>query len=259
MARTRETLHLNHPRGGCLVGDFSGEANSPPHVVLFLHGLGSLRNGEKAASLEQACARRGWAFAAFDLRGHGESTGTMFDLCCSNILEDLEAIRQALARRGFSRLCPVGSSMGGWATLWWTLTNPTAIPGAVLLAPALHFPLGLWKRLSPQDQEAWQRTGRLRLVNDWMDAELGYQLIEDAKNFPLEKLVTSWNKPTLIFHGMQDDVVPYQNTLDFAQRLPSCPLEIHLFATGDHRLVAYKNEMAEQACEFFKRVLEKPP
>src|SRR5688572_6197747 len=116
MSRVHETLRLSHPSSGTIVGDLWRSPSSRGHVVVFVHGLGSVRAGEKAQCLEEHCARRDWAFAAFDLRGHGESTGTLFDLTCSGLLEDLEVIRLALAERGFSQVFPVGSSMGGWAT-----------------------------------------------------------------------------------------------------------------------------------------------
>ena len=43
-------------------------------------------NGEKTQAVEAACAARGWAFAAFDFRGHGTSAGTMLDLRPSGLL-----------------------------------------------------------------------------------------------------------------------------------------------------------------------------
>src|SRR5205823_2932316 len=108
-------------------------------AVVYVHGLGSTRGGEKARALEQACARRGWTFVAFDFRGHGASTGRMVDLCGTRLLEDLEALAEHLAGRGVRRLCPVGSSMGGWAVAWFTLRHPLAVPACVAIAPALDF------------------------------------------------------------------------------------------------------------------------
>jgi hypothetical protein len=53
---------------------------------------------------------------------------------------------------------------------------------------------------------------------------------------------------------MKDDVVPYMDSLAFVERAAHPHLELRLFKGGDHRLLAYKEEMAEAACEFFARL-----
>src|SRR4051812_28070683 len=84
--------------GGHLAGDWvDGTAPPADFAVLWVHGFGSHRGGEKAAAVRAECARRGWAFAAFDFRGHGASGGTMHDLRASRLLDDLETIRNFLA------------------------------------------------------------------------------------------------------------------------------------------------------------------
>src|SRR5262249_32456035 len=80
-------------------------------AVVYVEGFGSTRGGEKALALEAACAWRGWTFAAFDFRGHGQSTGTLLELRCSGLLLDFEAVRTQLQERGIRRFCLFGSSM----------------------------------------------------------------------------------------------------------------------------------------------------
>ena len=56
---------------------------------MFVHGLGSHRRGEKAVHFAERFNAQGWSFAAVDLRGHGDSDGTMHDLTMSGMLADL--------------------------------------------------------------------------------------------------------------------------------------------------------------------------
>jgi pimeloyl-ACP methyl ester carboxylesterase len=44
---------------------------------LFVHGFGSNRRGEKAVHFGERFNEKGWAFAAPDLRGHGQSDGSV--------------------------------------------------------------------------------------------------------------------------------------------------------------------------------------
>lgn len=251
--RLHELVTLPVPAGGTLRGDLYSTPGQPSEAaLLFVHGFGSFRRGEKASAFEEACARRGWTFAAFDFRGHGESTGTLLDLRCRTLMEDLDAVAAHLTGRGVRRIFPVGSSMGGWAVCWMALRHPERIPACVLLAPAFHFPKGIWDRLDEAQQRSWKEEGRFRLKNDWIDADVDYALIAEA--FSLDEMLHRWTKPLLIFHGMKDETVPYPRSVAVAERLPaSVPVEVRLFNDGDHRLVAHKHEIAEAACVHFAR------
>jgi alpha-beta hydrolase superfamily lysophospholipase len=249
--RHTEALEVRLP-GGHLRGHLSYGESPQTWAVCYVHGFGGVRGGDKSVALEAACARRGWTFAAFDFRGHGQSSGTMLDLRRSGLIEDLEAASALLGQRGIHRLAPVGSSMGGWAAAWFCHTYHHAAPACVLIAPAFRFPRGLWERLTPAERTRWERDGRLRVRNQWVDAEVGYGLMTEDDRFPPETL-HDWRVPTLIYHGMRDDSVPYTDTLALVERLGATDLEVHLFAAGDHRLTAFKDQIAEGACDFFER------
>ena len=87
---------LSLPAGGHLAADFDDRPG--PFGVVWVHGFGSHRGGEKAAAVRAECGRRGWAFAAFDFRGHGQSGGAMHELRASGLLEDLAVVRDFLDR-----------------------------------------------------------------------------------------------------------------------------------------------------------------
>lgn len=255
MAAGPITLPL--PGGGHLAGDYdAGDGSRPDLAVLWVHGFGSHRGGEKAAAVREECARRGWAFAAFDFRGHGGSAGAMNDLRASGLLTDLAAIRHDLAGKGHTRLGLVGSSMGGFAAAWFAKENPGLAVGCVLLAPAFGFLHRRWDRLTETERSEWQRTGRLRVTNEWADTEIGYGLVEERDRFRPEQLAAGWSTPALIFHGVGDDVVPDADSLEFLRRVEYPGVELRLLRAGDHRLTAYKAEIAAEAGRFFARLVE---
>ena len=108
--------------------------------------------------------------------------------------------------------------------------------GCVLLAPAFGFLQRRWERLTQAEREEWKRTDRLRIVTDWVDAEISYGLMEERDQFPLESLYSGWRTPSLLFHGWADDVVPAVDSLDFLKRVAYPRIELRLFKDGDHRL-----------------------
>lgn len=248
-----EQVRLALAHGGWLHGDLERAQQSETPIVLFIHGFGSRRGGDKADALAAACRRRCWSFAAFDFRGHGESSGTLLELRGSGLLADLEAIRDYLGERGGRELCLVGSSMGGWAATWFALAHPESVAACVLLAPAFGFVSSRWAKLTEEERRAWKETGRLRVTNDWVDAEIGYGLVEEMERFPQERLAAQWVKPLLIYHGLRDDVVPYTHSLNFVEKTAGMNVELRLLKEGDHRLTAFKDEIAEAACGFFAK------
>jgi alpha-beta hydrolase superfamily lysophospholipase len=249
------SVRISPAAGWELAGEYRPGLTDPGFVVLWVHGFGSHRGGEKAAAVRDECVRRGWAFAAFDFRGHGASSGTMHDLRASRLLEDLAAVRDFLAARGHTRLGLIGSSMGAFASAWFARRNPGAVVGCVLLAPAFAFLGRRWDRLTEAERAEWQRTDRLRVKNEWVDVEIGYGLVAEREAFRAADLADGWETPLLIFHGLADDLVPVADSLDFLRRAAYPGIELRLLKDGDHRLTAYKDEIAAEACRFFARRL----
>jgi pimeloyl-ACP methyl ester carboxylesterase len=249
--RRQESPRLPHPSGGALQAYMSYADRPGAWAVLYVHGFTSTHSGEKSEALEAACARRGWTFVSFDFRGHGESTGSLLELRGSGLLEDLDTIRAWLASRGVSRVCPVGSSMGGWAAAWFAVSRPETVPACVLIAPAFNFLRLRWDRMTGAERDRWRETGRLRIQGPWSDVEIGYGGVEEMDQFPVGQLATRLARPALIFHGMLDDTVPYTNSLAFLELAAHPNIELRLVKNGDHRLLPLKDVMAEAACAFF--------
>jgi uncharacterized protein len=244
--------------GGRLAGIYLPGAVNPTFAVLWVHGFGSHRGGEKSEAVRGECARRGWTFAAFDFRGHGESSGAMRELLASRLLEDLAAIRDWLAERGHTRLGLIGSSMGGFASAWFAKQNADQIVGCVFLAPAFGFLDRRWDNLTSEERAEWKRTGLRRVKNDWVDVEIGYGLIEERERFSPRELVRGWRTPSLLFHGLADDTVPDSDSVFFLRNVEYPRVELRLLKNGDHRLTVHKGTIAVAAGMFFAELLAAP-
>lgn len=77
--------------------------------MVFLHGFGSYRTGEKARFFRRFFLDHGLDYCAFDFQGHGESGGSMTRLTLSRNLEDIGRVRDHLHERGYRRLVLFGS------------------------------------------------------------------------------------------------------------------------------------------------------
>lgn len=242
------------PTGEVVRGDLRFTDAVGESAIVFVHGFASRRDGEKSVALEDACARAGRTFAAFDCRGHGASDGQMRDLRGSRILEDLAAARDHLVARGVRRIGLVGSSMGGFASAWFALRS-AEVTACALIAPAFRFLQRRWESLTDFEREYWRQAGHVRYRNEHVDVEVGFGLMEERDLFPFDRLAAEFTKPALIFHGLLDDTVPAADSIEFQQRAAGPDVELRLFKNGDHRLTAIKDELAAEACRFLGRYL----
>ncbi len=196
---------------------------------LFLHGLGSVRSGQKSDSLMMHARRRGAAFTRLDFRGHGESTGTIGHVTIGELIED---VIRVLERFGPATI--VGSSLGGLVGAFATAQRPDLVSGLALVAPALGF-LHQLERSIDADGRMWTQDGR--------NFPIAPRVIEDAQQLNDRKVALQITVPTLVVHGDNDEVVPHRRSHRFFAAIPHERKELWVVPDGDHRLSAVRNEM----------------
>lgn len=209
-------------------------------TAVFVHGLGSHRRGEKALHFAERFAAQGWGFMALDLRGHGESDGSMTELSLSRCLADLAAALAWLPRPAVPRLL-IGSSMGGAVTAWHRVLHPDPRSAVALIAPSLAFPHRWLTELPPAEVDAWRRHGVRTFRSEWIELRIGWGIMQDAEAYDYQRLVREYAAPTLILHGMQDTAVDWRGSVRFAEACPYPDITLVLIKAGDHRLTRQKD------------------
>ena len=204
--------------------------------VIFCSGFRSDMGGTKAQALAAWAETTGRAYTRFDWYAHGASSGEFTDGTMSHWRGDLPCL--------LDQLCDgpqilVGSSFGGWLSLMAALDRPEKIHALVLIAPAVDMTERLmWARFSDKAREKLMREGLIYDPSEY-DPE-GYPiskaLIEDGRNHLLLDGPIEINRPVRILHGQQDDAVPWQLSLELAERLSGDDVELHFLKNGDHRL-----------------------
>lgn len=234
-----QTHRVVLPDGDFIVLDWTPPRAGVTDVAVFVHGLGSHRRGDKAVHFADRFAALGWGFMAVDLRGHGESGGTMRQLTLSRCVEDL-ATAIAWLPAGCVPTLMIGSSMGGAVVAWHALLHPDARRLSAFIAPSFAFPHRWAEDLPAQDLAEWQRTGVRTFHSDWIDLEIGWDLMADARRYEPARLIRDYAVPTLILHGMQDVAVDWRASVRFLEACPFPDLQLLLIKDGDHRLTEQK-------------------
>ena len=139
----------------------------------------------------------------------------------------------------------IGSSMGGYLAALYAARHPEVVR-LMLMAPAFGF-LSLWPEwLGANRIDEWRESGELEFFNyaDQCMRKVKYGLIEDGARF---EEYPDFHQPALIFHGVNDDVVPVENSRRFAASHPAARL---IELESGHELTDVMDRMWGEASAF---------
>ena len=204
-------------------------------LLVFLPGYMSDMAGSKAEAVAAWAAAHGRACLRLDYSGCGASGGDFLHGSIGRWTQDALAVIDHAAPGG--QVLLIGSSMGGWIGLRLGLLLGVRLAGLVGIAAAPDFTRwGL--EISPADEDALAAQG-------WFSRPSGYDaggyrysraLIDDAPAQLLLGGAIAITAPVRLLHGQLDDAVPWQRSLDIAERLRSADVQVTLLKDGDHRL-----------------------
>jgi uncharacterized protein len=140
----------------------------------------------------------------------------------------------------------IGSSFGG-LTAAWLGEQFAQIQRLVLLAPAFQF-LNFWQpRLGVAQMQQWQQTGELQVYHYAAQQmlPLSYQFLTDLNQYDESRLQREL--PTLILHGLQDEVIPIQASRNYAATRPWVKL---IELDSDHALTHVESELWQAVAAF---------
>jgi uncharacterized protein len=205
--------------------------------VLYLHGFASSPASTKARFFRERLTRAGFAVEVPDL-AEGDFAGL-------TLTAQLDVIAHAA---GGDPVTLIGSSMGGYLAALYAARRPETAR-VVLMAPAFGFARRWRERLGATAVDEWKHTGALEVFHygEGRTCKLGYGLLKDGECYEDYPEVT---QPCLIFHGVNDDVVPAQYSRDFAAGRSNVRLEL---MDSGHDLLNVLDVMANEVGAFLGR------
>ena len=205
-------------------------------VVVFLPGYKSDMAGTKATMLSDFCRQNGYACLLFDYSGHGVSDGEFVDGTIGRwSLDATEVIKHAVNQQ---QVILVGSSMGGWVMLLCALELKKQVSGMLGIAVAPDFTEDLmWNTFSKDQRAQLEKEGVVYLSSDYDEPyPVTYKAIVDGRENCLLNKQINIDCPARFIHGMLDEDVPWQTSLNTLNQLRSTNIQLRLLKDGDHRL-----------------------
>lgn len=215
-----------------------GASNGP--TVLYVPGFQGSGHGLKSQELIKHCQSKDLRYICYDPEATGESK--VSDLSTLQFKHWFENAQAAIEKADTKNLVLVGSSMGGWISLKMASEFPNLVKGLLLIAPAVNF-------LRPKYQEWYANTtkqnrqdqddGKLTIMDpSYGTVPVSKAFVQNSSEMEFESGVNTINVtcPVKIIHGVQDETVPFKNSLKVMEMIRSDNVELVYVKSGDHRM-----------------------
>ncbi|MGD9681453.1 MAG: alpha/beta hydrolase [Candidatus Obscuribacterales bacterium] len=211
----------------------------PAEYIIYLHGFASGPGSKKAAYFKEKLEQRGHRVTVPDL-----NYPDFYHLTLTSQLELAEKLAREVEDQ---EVIMIGSSMGGLIAALASLRAGN-VSALILMAPG--FGIGKrWKALlCEEDMRKWQGEGERDFFHYGFgeNRKLAYGFIEDLDNHSTESIEI--RVPTLIFHGIADEVVPISVSRDFKRKNPNLTVLNEL--NDGHELIDSLDTIWHKSCVF---------
>ncbi len=209
-------------------------------TYLYLHGFASSPFSKKAQDLRDRFASIGINLNIPDL-----NQGDFSHLTLTRQLEQIELEFATVSEP----IILIGSSFGGLTAAWLSQRNLIPIQKLILLAPAFQF-LSEWlPKLGEENLKQWQSEGYLSVYHygEKRNLPLHYQFWQDLEQYQEDQIQREI--PTLIIHGIHDDVISIQASRNYATQRPWVKL---IELDSDHTLDNVLERIWQEIQRFLK-------
>jgi len=194
-----------NPRGQELSARLELPVNQKPHTcALFAHCFTCSKNLHAVRHISRALNQAGIAVLRFDFTGLGESEGDFADTNFSSNIEDLVAAAHFMETCYDAPSILIGHSLGGAAVISAAAQLPDIKAIATIGAP---FDPGHVKHLFADDLEEIKTEGEAEVTIGGRPFKVKKQFLEDIQEQILVSHLNEMNKPLLLLHSPQDDIV----------------------------------------------------
>jgi pimeloyl-ACP methyl ester carboxylesterase len=219
--------------------------DNPINLVFIAHGQAGFIEQKHIQVFADAFLENNFRVVRFDAtHAMGESGGDIQDVTFTGYIEDLEDVinwarKQVWFQRPFA-LC--GHSMGGLSTGYYAEVHPDEILCAAPLSACINH--NLYSQTLDKDYlKQWQERGFIEKESRSKPGttfRVGWQAVEDIKNYDLLKHADKLTMPILLMAGSEDTSTPFEQQKILFDKIPGNNKQLikiegveHSFRSGD--------------------------
>lgn len=181
------------------------------YQYIYLHGFASSPLSKKAQYLNQCFQEKKLNLEILDLNNN--------DFIHLTLTRQINQVANYFQANHKQKIRIIGSSFGG-LTAAWLGEKYSQIDSLILLAPAFNFKSHWLVNLTTDTLQQWQEKGYLPVYHYGENRELPlhYQFFTDLSHYEQKKLKQSI--PTLILHGINDEVISIDASRQYTKNRP---------------------------------------
>lgn len=176
--------------------------------AIFAHCFTCTKNLMAVTNISRALTSKGLAVLRFDFAGLGESDGEFADTNFSSNVDDLISAANYLKENYEAPKLLLGHSLGGAAVLMAANALPEVETVATVGAPAEPFHV---KKLFKSSMEEIKALGKAEVNIGGRPFTIKKQFIDDLEKYAKEEFIKDLDRPLLILHSPQDEIVGIKN------------------------------------------------
>lgn len=211
---------------------------SPPEGVehygygIFAHCFTGNKNLNAVRNISKTLVANGFSILQLDFTGLGESEGQFSDSNFSSNINDLKDAAAYLEKNYEAPKLMVGHSLGGAATIFAANQIDSIKAYATIGAPAdpVHV-----THLLEDELDVIIRNGQAKCTIGGRTFIVKKQFLDDLQEQDVSEVLNFSNKPYIIFHSPQDEVVGLENASDL-YKLARHPKSFIALSGANHML-----------------------
>lgn len=201
----REKITFENSKGITLSGVIEFPENSSPKAfAIFSHCFTCNKNLINVKYISEALSEKRIAVLRFDFTGLGDSQGDFAKTTFTSNIDDLLKAAEFLRNNYEAPKLLVGHSLGGAASIMATEQLDSVKALSLLGTPST---LDHISRLFKNKLDEINLFGSAMIDVAGRDIEIGRDFVDDLPNYNIRKSLNKLNKPLLILHSPQDEMV----------------------------------------------------
>lgn len=213
--------------------------DSSDKLFIAVHGNMSRKDDDAIVIFAEEAIEKGYQVLSFDLPEHGDRKGEDYVCKVQNCVNDLTAIAE-YAKTISSNISVFACSMGCYFSL--LAYRDVSLEQCLFLSPVLNM-----ERII-DNMMRWFNISEERLKEEKeIKTPIGQTLYWDYYCYVKSHPIDTWNKPTAILYGSNDNICEFNVVSEFA-KYHHCKL--HVLEHGEH----YFN--TEEQLQYFRQWLE---
>ncbi len=181
------------------------------YILIVCHGFrGTKENSGKIYSFAGRLNQLGFGVAAFDFSGSGESDGSFDDITLSGQAKDLCQVIDYMYKKYNKPIILLGRSFGGSTVLAGGAADKR-IAGYIFWSTPVKMQ-ETFARMLDEDYEQLLKGKTINLIDEVGEYTIKPDIIRDFDEHNMIKYLSALgNRPVLVIHGLEDEVVDYSN------------------------------------------------